>query len=137
MGDGFSLNETIRERTGHLIPAEYVKKYRLRPAAVGPDGPSLCLGFGTTVADQSENLYNQTSLKSRKLQMWHLRYRRVPPVLSFIALATAALSLTLYSPSAACEEEAAGPEESETAPPSDAPKEDIKNDRHITIIISF
>jgi hypothetical protein len=58
--------------------------------------------------------------------MWNLRYRRARPFVSFIALATVALSLTLYSPPAACEEEATGPEESETAAPSVPPEEDAQ-----------
>lgn len=56
--------------------------------------------------------------------MCFLKRWRDHSFLSFGVFGAAVLSLTLYSPSAACEEETAGPEESETAAPSDPPEED-------------
>jgi hypothetical protein len=66
--------------------------------------------------------------------MWNLRYRRARPFVSFIALATVALSLTLYSPPAACEEEATGPEESETDASSGSPKQDAQEPREAAAV---
>ena len=56
--------------------------------------------------------------------MCFLKRWRGHSFLSFGVFGAAVLLLTLYSPSAACEEETAGPEESETAAPSDPPEED-------------
>jgi hypothetical protein len=66
--------------------------------------------------------------------MWNLRNRAAPPVVSVMALATVALSLTLYSPPAACEEEATGPEESETDASSGSPKQDAQEPREAAAV---
>jgi hypothetical protein len=56
------------------------------------------------------------------LNMCFLKRWRGHSFLSFGVFGAAVLLLTLYSPSAACEEETAGPEESETAAPSEGMK---------------